>query len=104
MKKISVILSVLILLLATQPARSQAGKLFDIDHLQSGVFINQLYVDKEGFLWALTSNGALQYDGYKFNIDAEVHAVQTHNVVDAIKSAWGVDVKVVSDDGMISLQ
>lgn len=66
MKKISIILSVLILLLATQPARSQAGKLFDIDHLQSGVFINQLYVDKEGFLWALTSNGALQYDGYKF--------------------------------------
>ncbi len=43
------------------------------------------------------------YDGVKFNLKAEVDAVQTHNVKDAIKSAWGVDVNV-ADDGTISLQ
>ena len=32
------------------------------------------------------------YDGYTFNLTAEVDAVQNHNAADAIKSAWGVDV------------
>lgn len=34
------------------------------------------------------------YDGVRFLIEAEVDAVQTHNAVDAIKSAWGVDVRI----------
>lgn len=44
-----------------------------------------------------------EYDGYKFNLEAEVDAVQTHNAQDAIKSAWGVDVNV-SDNGTLSLR
>ncbi len=44
-----------------------------------------------------------EYDGYSFNVEAEVDAVQTHNAADAIKSAWGVDVAVAAD-GSISLQ
>ena len=43
------------------------------------------------------------YDGYKFFLEAEVNAVQTHNAADAIKSAWGVDVNV-SADKKISLK
>ena len=44
------------------------------------------------------------YDGYTFNVDAEVDAVQTHNAADAIKSAWGIDVNVSSDETSLSLQ
>ena len=44
-----------------------------------------------------------EYDGYTFNLEAEVDAVQTHNAADAIKSAWGVDVAVAAD-GSLSLQ
>lgn len=44
------------------------------------------------------------YDGYTFNLDAEVNAVQTHNAKEAIKSAWGVDVNVSADETSISLQ
>lgn len=44
------------------------------------------------------------YDGYTFNLDAEVNAVQTSNAQEAIKSAWGVDVNVSSDETSISLQ
>ena len=44
-----------------------------------------------------------EYDGYTFKIQADVDAVQTHNVVDAVKSAWGVDV-TVSEDGILSLK
>lgn len=42
------------------------------------------------------------YNGYTFNVEAEVDAVQTHNAKDAIKSAWGVNVNVAAD-GSISL-
>ena len=38
-----------------------------------------------------------EYDGYDFYIEAEVDAVQTHNAVDAIKSAWGVDVAITKE-------
>ncbi len=37
------------------------------------------------------------YDGASFVVEAEVDAVQTHNAVSAIKSAWGVDVEVDAD-------
>ena len=45
-----------------------------------------------------------RYDGYRFCLEAEVNAVQTHNAQDAIKSAWGVDVTVAADGRSISLQ
>ena len=32
-----------------------------------------------------------EYDGYSFQVAAEVDAVQTHNAKDAVKSAWGID-------------
>lgn len=37
------------------------------------------------------------YDGYTFNLTAEVDAVQNHIAADAIKSAWGVDVTMSGD-------
>lgn len=43
------------------------------------------------------------YDGYTFELEAEVNAVQTHNAEDAIKSAWGTDV-TVAEDGTLSLR
>lgn len=42
------------------------------------------------------------YDGYRFNIKAEADAVQTHNAVEAIRSAWGVDVSI-GENGSLSL-
>ncbi len=44
-----------------------------------------------------------EYNGYKFVVEADVDAVQTHNAADAIKSAWGVDV-AVSANGSLSLR
>lgn len=43
------------------------------------------------------------YDGYRFNVKVEADAVQTHNAVDAIRSAWGVDV-AVDGNGNLTLQ
>ena len=43
------------------------------------------------------------YDGWQFCVEAQVDAVQNHNIVDAAKSAWGVDL-TVDDKGQISLK
>lgn len=43
-----------------------------------------------------------RYDGYHFDLEAEVDAVQTHHAEDAIRSAWGVDV-TIGADGSLSL-
>ncbi len=42
------------------------------------------------------------YDGWQFCLEAEVDAVQTHNAEDAIRSAWGRNVKI-SDNGTLTL-
>lgn len=42
------------------------------------------------------------YDGVEFKIEAEVDAVQTHNAVDAIWSAWGRKVSI--SNGHLSLE
>lgn len=49
-----------------------------------------------------TITTTFNYDGVQFNVEAEVDGVQTHNAVDAIKSAWGVDVEI-AEDGTLSL-
>lgn len=49
-------------------------------------------------------NGTMtyKYDGYQFNLKAEVDSVQKNNAEDAIKSAWGVDVSLDGDTMSIS--
>lgn len=43
------------------------------------------------------------YDGWRFNVEAHVDAVQEHNAEDAIRSAWGRDV-TFREDGTLSLE
>lgn len=57
-------------------------------------------VNEQGYKTITTE---FAYDGYRFNLTAEVDAVQTHNAQEAIKSAWGVDVNVAAN-GRLSLQ
>lgn len=48
-----------------------------------------------------TIQAEYEYDGYSFEVKAEVDAVQTHNAREAVKSAWGVDVRTASDGTLI---
>lgn len=43
------------------------------------------------------------YDGASFVLEAEVDAVQTHNAVNAIRSAWGVETEI-DEDGTLRLK
>ena len=44
------------------------GVLFDADKQLSSSFTNQVYLDKDGFIWSATRNGLNKYDGYQFRI------------------------------------
>lgn len=59
-------------------------------------------LDENGKVVGTTVTTAFAYDGYRFNLKAEVDAVQTHSAAEAIKSAWGVDVSI-AEDGTLSL-
>ena len=49
-------------------AKAQTGKHFDADKQMSSSFTNQVYLDRDGFVWVATRNGLNKYDGYQFQI------------------------------------
>lgn len=57
-----------IALLITLCASAQMGKLFDAEQQLSSSFVNQVYLDRDGFMWVATRNGLNKYDGYQFRV------------------------------------
>ncbi len=49
---------------------------------------------KDGYINVVTT---FDYDGHKFMLEVDVDAVQEHNAVDAIRSAWGLDLQMNTD-------
>ncbi len=67
--------------------------------LRSSVKKTVLRTDKDGNQTVRTE---YEYDGYSFEVKAEVDAVQARSAADAVRSAWGVEVQIAAD-GMLSL-
>ena len=44
------------------------GQFFNPDKQLSSSFVTQVYIDREGFLWASTRDGINRYDGYQFRV------------------------------------
>ena len=44
------------------------GKHYDADHQMSSSFTTQVYVDRDGFIWAATRNGLNRFDGYQYQV------------------------------------
>lgn len=47
---------------------AQNGKLYGADYHLSSSFVNQVYLDNDGFIWVSSRNGLCKYDGYQFRI------------------------------------
>ena len=67
-KRVLFYILLLIGILICQETAAQTGKLFNADNQLSSNFANQVYQDRDGFIWVATRNGLNQYDGYKFRI------------------------------------
>lgn len=77
-------------------AGSTTGLLSDTIRINSAVAtrVTEKTYEADG---KMVTETVYTYDGYTFNLTAEVDAVQNHNAADAIKSAWGVDVTMSGD-------
>ena len=58
------VLILFLLVLFAVSGYAQMGKLFDADQQISSSFTNQVYLDRDGFIWVATRNGLNRYDGY----------------------------------------
>ena len=74
-----------LLLMSAIPSYAQMGPRFDADRMLSSSFTNQVYLDRDGFIWAATRNGLCRYDGYRMNIfKKENKSGQASNYVNCI--------------------
>lgn len=74
-----------LLLMSAFSSYAQMGNRFDADRLLSSSFTNQVYLDRDGFIWAATRNGLCRYDGYRMNVfKKENKSGQTSNYVNCI--------------------
>ena len=48
--------------------KAQTGQFFNNERQLSSNFVTQVYVDRDGFLWATTRDGINRYDGYQFHV------------------------------------
>ena len=61
------LLTIIIIFLSIS-THAQTGKFFNPDKQLSSSFVTQVYIDREGFLWASTRDGINRYDGYQFRV------------------------------------
>ena len=59
---------ILLSLLFTVNVNAQIGKLYNGDNQLSSSFVNNVFQDKDGYMWIATRNGLNRYDGYQFKI------------------------------------
>ncbi len=62
------ILTLLLAMFTPWGVNAQTGKIFDADKQLSSSYTNQVYLDRDGFIWVVTRNGLNRYDGYQFHI------------------------------------
>ena len=62
------ILLTIIVVFLSSSVSAQMGQFFNPDKQLSSSFVNQVYLDSEGFLWIATRDGINRYDGYQFRV------------------------------------
>ena len=85
----------------TQKADSESVPLCDSITIDRSIADKVSQVTKENDGNHKTITTSYDYDGWQFILEADVDAVQSHNIVDAAKSAWGIDVTL--NNGQIQL-
>lgn len=65
--KIPKFLTIFTTLFVCLHTQAQTGQLFDADKQLTSSFTNQVYLDRDGFIWVVTRNGLNKYDGYHFH-------------------------------------
>ena len=78
------------------------GSVIDADHMTTSESKTETET-QDGKKTVVTYTYEYDYDGYTFYIEADVQALQTHNVNDAIGSLWGVG-NVTAKNGVVTVK
>ena len=96
------ILGIALSFLLSVPSTAQIGTLFNYTRNLSSSFVQQVYQDRQGFIWVSTANGLNRYDGYTFQtytadnglpIDNITCVIQDKNNLIYVGSSSGLYVK-----------
>lgn len=55
-----------ILLWMSLALHAQVGRIFTTDDMLCNSYVNEIFQDRDGFIWIATRNGLMRYDGYQF--------------------------------------
>lgn len=55
-----------ILLWMSLSLHAQVGRIFTTDDMLCNSYVNEIFQDRDGFIWIATRNGLMRYDGYQF--------------------------------------
>ena len=65
--------------------KAQIGTLFNYTRNLSSSFVQQVYQDRQGFIWVSTANGLNRYDGYTFQTYTADNGLPIDNITCVIQ-------------------
>ena len=75
----------LLTLLLPLSTKAQIGTLFNYTRNLSSSFVQQVYQDRQGFIWVSTANGLNRYDGYTFQTYTADNGLPIDNITCVIQ-------------------
>ena len=79
------ILGIALSFLLSVPSTAQIGTLFNYTRNLSSSFVQQVYQDRQGFIWVSTANGLNRYDGYTFQTYTADNGLPIDNITCVIQ-------------------
>ena len=85
MTNIKTLIISLLTLLLPLCIKAQIGTLFNYTRNLSSSFVQQVYQDRQGFIWVSTANGLNRYDGYTFQTYTADNGLPIDNIICVIQ-------------------
>ncbi len=102
MRKITALVAILLLVSSSWLNSQQRIRLLDVNHGLCGGFVNTIFQDQSGFLWAGTGNGLCRFDGLNFVTDATEDSLPAGFVETSFHDSRG-NIWLGHNDGSLTL-
>lgn len=102
MRKVSVLLAFLLLFSSSWLYSQQRIRLMDVNQGLCGAFVNTIFQDQNGFLWAGTGNGLCRFDGTNFVTNPTRDSLPTDFVETSFFDSHG-NIWLGHNDGSLTL-
>ena len=77
--------AIFLIFLLPVTSTAQTGTLFNYTRNLSSSFVQDVYQDRQGFIWVSTANGLNRYDGYTFQTFTSDNGLPIDNIICVIQ-------------------